>query len=38
MAELESTADPDVELLFDINGLAADAPHWFDRVMGWTGE
>ncbi|WP_432097257.1 phosphatase PAP2 family protein [Streptomyces sp. bgisy100] len=39
MAGVESTgSNPDVSLLYDINGLAADAPHWFDRVMEWTGE
>ncbi|MGR8009789.1 phosphatase PAP2 family protein [Streptomyces hypolithicus] len=31
-------ANPDVSLLYDINGLAADAPGWFDRVMEFTGE
>lgn len=31
-------ANPDVGLLFDINGLAKDAPTWFDRVMGFVGE
>ncbi|MFE9399711.1 phosphatase PAP2 family protein [Streptomyces flavidovirens] len=31
-------ANPDVSLLYDINGLAADAPHWFDRVMELVGE
>ncbi|GAA3979156.1 phosphatase PAP2 family protein [Streptomyces marokkonensis] len=34
----ESGANPDVELLYDINGLAKDAPHWFDRVMEFVGE
>ncbi|MEV5915877.1 hypothetical protein DMH25_40120 [Streptomyces sp. WAC 01325] len=34
----ESGSNPDVELLYDINGLAKDAPHWFDRVMGYVGE
>ncbi|MER5974654.1 phosphatase PAP2 family protein, partial [Streptomyces sp. NPDC002055] len=39
MAGVESTgSNPDVSLLYDVNGLAADAPHWFDRVMEWTGE
>jgi undecaprenyl-diphosphatase len=39
MAGVESTgSNPDVSLLYDINGLAADAPHWFDRVMEWIGE
>ncbi|MFR0353502.1 phosphatase PAP2 family protein [Streptomyces sediminimaris] len=34
----ESGSNPDVDLLYDINGLAKDAPHWFDRVMGYVGE
>lgn len=39
MPGLETTgANPDVDLLYDINGLAVDAPHWFDRVMEWVGE
>lgn len=33
-----SGANPDVGLLFDINGLAKDAPGWFDRIMQFTGE
>lgn len=37
-AQATGAAGPDVELLYDINGLAVDAPHWFDRVMEWTGE
>ncbi|MFF5407699.1 phosphatase PAP2 family protein [Streptomyces misionensis] len=34
----ESGSNPDVELLYDINGLAKDAPHWFDRIMEFVGE
>ncbi|MFF0386327.1 phosphatase PAP2 family protein [Streptomyces sp. NPDC004286] len=34
----ESGSNPDVELLYDINGLAKAAPHWFDRVMEFVGE
>ncbi|MEZ7007383.1 phosphatase PAP2 family protein [Streptomyces sp. AD55] len=34
----ESGSNPDVELLYEINGLAKDAPHWFDRVMEFVGE
>ncbi|MER7839603.1 phosphatase PAP2 family protein [Streptomyces sp. NPDC096040] len=34
----ESGSDPDVDLLYDINGLAKDAPHWFDRGMEFVGE
>ncbi|MEV0173023.1 phosphatase PAP2 family protein [Streptomyces sp. NPDC050803] len=33
-----SGSNPDVELLYDINGLAKDAPQWFDRVMEYVGE
>ncbi|EGG48260.1 MULTISPECIES: phosphatase PAP2 family protein [Streptomyces] len=33
-----SGSNPDVELLYDINGLAKDAPHWFDRLMEFIGE
>ncbi|WP_406861809.1 phosphatase PAP2 family protein [Streptomyces sp. HUAS MG47] len=39
MAGLASDgSNPDVSLLFDINGLARSAPPWFDRVMEFTGE
>ncbi|GAA1159505.1 phosphatase PAP2 family protein [Streptomyces hebeiensis] len=31
-------SNPDVGLLFDINGLAKDAPAWSDRVMEFVGE
>lgn len=34
----ESGSNPDVSLLYDINGLAKAAPHWFDRVMEFVGE
>ncbi|GHD99863.1 phosphatase PAP2 family protein [Streptomyces alanosinicus] len=34
----ESGSNPDVELLYDINGLAKHAPHWFDRTMEFVGE
>ncbi|MEV5506189.1 phosphatase PAP2 family protein [Streptomyces orinoci] len=33
-----SGANPDVSLLYDINGLAKDAPGWFDHAMGFMGE
>ncbi|WP_128379814.1 phosphatase PAP2 family protein [Streptomyces cavernae] len=33
-----SGANPDVDLLYDINGLARAAPPWFDRVMEFVGE
>lgn len=39
MAGLASDAsNPDVSLLYDINGLAREAPPWLDRVMGFVGE
>ncbi|MEU0393279.1 phosphatase PAP2 family protein [Streptomyces sp. NPDC006208] len=31
-------SNPDVGLLYDINGLAKDAPSWFDRTMEFVGE
>ncbi|MEU9284251.1 phosphatase PAP2 family protein [Streptomyces sp. NPDC048275] len=34
----DSGSNPDVDLLYDINGLAKDAPHWFDRGMEFVGE
>ncbi|MGW3035774.1 phosphatase PAP2 family protein [Streptomyces sp. NPDC001178] len=34
----ESGSNPDVDLLYDINGLAKDAPHWFDRIVSFVGE
>ncbi|MFD1663276.1 phosphatase PAP2 family protein [Streptomyces caeni] len=34
----ESGSNPDVDLLYDINGLAKQAPRWFDRVMEFVGE
>ncbi|GGX24820.1 phosphatase PAP2 family protein [Streptomyces lomondensis] len=34
----ESGSNPDVDLLYDINGLAKDAPAWLDRVMEYVGE
>ncbi|MFG2473857.1 phosphatase PAP2 family protein [Streptomyces fagopyri] len=34
----ESGSNPDVDLLYDINGLARSAPHWFDRGMEFVGE
>lgn len=33
-----SGSNPDVDLLYDINGLAKSAPHWFDRLMEYVGE
>ncbi|WP_020133069.1 phosphatase PAP2 family protein [Streptomyces sp. 303MFCol5.2] len=34
----ESGSNPDVDLLYDINGLAKDAPHWLDRTVDFVGE
>ncbi|MFE9612839.1 phosphatase PAP2 family protein [Streptomyces sp. NPDC006012] len=34
----ESGSNPDVGLLYDINGLAKDAPRWFDRIVEFVGE
>ncbi|SES21862.1 undecaprenyl-diphosphatase [Streptomyces sp. yr375] len=34
----ESGSNPDVDLLYDINGLAKDAPGWLDRTVGFVGE
>ncbi|MEV0775532.1 phosphatase PAP2 family protein [Streptomyces sp. NPDC050433] len=31
-------SNPDVSLLYDINGLATSAPDWFDRGMRFAGE
>ncbi|MDT3397253.1 phosphatase PAP2 family protein [Streptomyces sp. B1866] len=31
-------SDPDVSLLYDINGLARHMPGWFNRAMEFTGE
>ncbi|MFJ8075693.1 phosphatase PAP2 family protein [Streptomyces sp. NPDC096176] len=31
-------ANPDVSLLYDINGLAKEAPTWLDRTMEFVGE
>ncbi|GAA2510702.1 phosphatase PAP2 family protein [Streptomyces thermolineatus] len=39
MAELAfDGADPDVSLLYDINGLAKAAPDWADRTVEYVGE
>ncbi|MFD7879387.1 phosphatase PAP2 family protein [Streptomyces sp. NPDC059766] len=34
----ESGSNPDVDLLYDINGLARSTPHWFDRGVAFVGE
>ncbi len=42
MAGMESAVDgasnPDVDLLYDINGLTKSTPEWLDRAIGFTGE
>ncbi|MFE0107204.1 phosphatase PAP2 family protein [Streptomyces sp. NPDC059009] len=39
MAGLDTTgSNPDVSLLYDINGLAEDSPNWFNRIMEYVGE
>lgn len=39
MAGLDTTgSNPDVSLLYDVNGLTDETPHWFDRAMAFTGE
>ncbi|MFI6645881.1 phosphatase PAP2 family protein [Streptomyces sp. NPDC050504] len=37
-AKLGESSNPDVSLLYDINGIAKSAPTWFDRVMEFVGE
>ncbi|KNB51951.1 phosphatase PAP2 family protein [Streptomyces caatingaensis] len=32
------SSGPDVDLLYDINGLAKDAPGWFDHAVSFVGE
>ncbi|WP_055699545.1 phosphatase PAP2 family protein [Streptomyces silaceus] len=34
----ESGSNPDVGLLYDINGLTKDTPSWFDSAMTFVGE
>ncbi|MFF4651869.1 phosphatase PAP2 family protein [Streptomyces sp. NPDC001380] len=31
-------SNPDVGLLYDVNGLARDAPGWVDTAVSWVGE
>ncbi|MFJ7159343.1 phosphatase PAP2 family protein [Streptomyces sp. NPDC101118] len=39
MAELATGGpNPDVSLLYRVNGIAQDAPDWFDRAVGLAGE
>ncbi|GGV47881.1 phosphatase PAP2 family protein [Streptomyces spectabilis] len=39
MAGLDTSgSNPDVSLLYDINGLAEDSPGWFARAMEFVGE
>lgn len=37
-AEASGESNPDVGLLYDINGLHQHTPHWFDRVVEFVGE
>ncbi|NEB76827.1 phosphatase PAP2 family protein [Streptomyces sp. SID14478] len=37
-AQMSSGSNPDVSLLYDINGLTDDTPGWFDRGMEFVGE
>ncbi|TQF07443.1 phosphatase PAP2 family protein [Kitasatospora acidiphila] len=30
--------NPDLELLYTVNGLAKSAPHWLDSLVSWVGE
>jgi undecaprenyl-diphosphatase len=30
--------NPDLELLYTVNGWARSAPHWLDSAVAWTGE
>ena len=34
----ESGSNPDVSLLYDINGLTRETPHWLDRALAFVGE
>lgn len=38
LTETRGGTNPDVGLLYDINGMAKDAPGWFDRTMEFVGE
>ncbi|MBT2364909.1 phosphatase PAP2 family protein [Streptomyces sp. ISL-10] len=38
LTESRGGTNPDVGLLYDINGLAKDAPGWLDRTMEFVGE
>lgn len=38
LTEASGGSNPDVSLLYDINGLAKDAPLWLDRTMEFIGE
>lgn len=35
---LADTSNPDLELLYTVNGWAKDAPHWLDSLVSWIGE
>lgn len=38
MPEARGGSNPDVSLLYEINGIAKDAPNWLDRTMEFIGE
>ncbi|WP_406270061.1 phosphatase PAP2 family protein [Streptomyces sp. NBC_00191] len=38
LTQSRGVSDPDLSLLYDINGLAKDAPSWLDRTMVFVGE
>ncbi len=38
LMESRGGSSPDVSVLYDINGLAKNAPGWFDRAMAFVGE
>jgi undecaprenyl-diphosphatase len=35
---LADGSNPDISLLYDVNGLAEDAPGWVDHAVSWIGE
>ncbi|GHH79573.1 phosphatase PAP2 family protein [Kitasatospora indigofera] len=35
---LADTSDPDLGLLYAVNGLAKSSPGWLDALVSWTGE
>ncbi|WP_035798873.1 phosphatase PAP2 family protein [Kitasatospora mediocidica] len=35
---LADTTNPDLGLLYTVNGWAKDSPHWLDSLVSWVGE